>query len=189
MSGPTEIRVARHGGNPVLRVIGLLSALCGAVAAAMIVAAVLITCQMIWVRYVLNLSTIWQTEMVVYLMVGATMIGLPYVQRLRGHVNVDLLPLMLPPPLRKALAVLTLAAGAAVIGVMVYYGYELWHVAWSRGWRSDSVWGPPLWAPYLAIPVGFGLFLLQLIADLVAVIVGIDEPFTTESARGGEEDA
>jgi len=40
---------------------------------------------------------VWQTEAVVYLAIGATLIGLPYVQQLRGHVNVDLVPLALPP--------------------------------------------------------------------------------------------
>ena len=34
----------------------------------------------------------WQTEAVIYLMVGATLLGLPYVQKLKGHVNVDLVP-------------------------------------------------------------------------------------------------
>jgi TRAP-type C4-dicarboxylate transport system permease small subunit len=61
---------------------------------------VAITCQMIFIRFVLNGSTVWQTEAVIYLMIAATLIGLPYVQRLRGHVNVDLLPLALPPRAR-----------------------------------------------------------------------------------------
>ena len=64
---------------------------------AMIVAAVAITCQMIIVRFVLNQSTIWQTEAVIYLVIAATLVGLPYVQRLRGHVNVDLIPISLAP--------------------------------------------------------------------------------------------
>jgi TRAP-type C4-dicarboxylate transport system permease small subunit len=59
----------------------------------MIVISVAITCQMIFVRFVLNQSTIWQTEAVIYLMIAATLLGLPYVQKLRGHVNVDLMPL------------------------------------------------------------------------------------------------
>lgn len=189
MAGPTELRVARDGGNPILKAIGALSLLCGVVAATMIMAAVLITCQMIWVRYLLNESTVWQTEAVIYLMIGATLIGLPYVQRLRGHVNVDLLPMMLPAPLRKALALLTLTFAIVVIGLMLWYGYEFWHFAWARGWRSDTVWGPPLWIPYLAMPIGFGLFLLQLIADLIAVVLGIDEPFATAHGVVKDEDA
>ncbi len=173
---------ARSYRNPVLRVIGLLSDICGWCAAGMIVAAVAITCQMIWVRFVLNQSTIWQTEAVIYLMIGATLVGLPYVQKLRGHVNVDLLPLVLPPALRKALAVVTLVVSIVVIGIMLIYGFELWNTAWSRGWKSDTVWGVRLWIPYLAMPVGFGLFALQLFADLVAVILGHDKPFGLEDS-------
>ncbi|MEM0943843.1 MAG: TRAP transporter small permease subunit, partial [Pseudomonadota bacterium] len=86
------------------RIVAALSTLCGIVAALLIVGAVAITCQMIWLRFVMNESTIWQTEAVTYMMIAATMLGLPYVQLLRGHVNVDLLPRMLPPKLRLGLA-------------------------------------------------------------------------------------
>jgi TRAP-type C4-dicarboxylate transport system permease small subunit len=129
---------------------------------------VAITCQMIWMRFVLNASTIWQTEAVTYLMISATLIGLPYVQLLRGHVNVDLVPMLLPPRARKALILVVLALSIAVIAVMAYHGYELFHVAWQRNWRSETVWGGSLWIPYLALPLGFGLFALQMVADLIA---------------------
>ena len=160
-----------------MRAVGALSGLCGAIAATMIVASVAITCQMIFVRFVLGRSTIWQTEAVVYLMVSATLIGLPYVQRLRGHVNVDLVPMMLPRPLRRALAVLTLGLTLAIVGVMAWHGYHLFAIALERGWRSDTVWGVPLWIPYLAMPVGFGLFLVQLAADLLGVALDREAPF------------
>ncbi|MDT8345303.1 MAG: TRAP transporter small permease [Thermohalobaculum sp.] len=178
MSGhsPTPT-LARDGGNPVLRAIGAISTACGILAALMIVASVIITCQMIWVRFVMGQSTIWQTEAVIYLMVGATMIGLPYVQRLRGHVNVDLVPMMLARRARMALAMVTLGAGIVVTAVMFWYGFDLWHVAWERNWRSDTVWAPKLWVPYLVLPVGFGLYLLQLCADFYALLAGIERPF------------
>ncbi len=146
----------------------------------MIMAAVGITCQMIFVRFVLNQSTIWQTEAVIYLVIGATLIGLPYVQLLRGHVNVDLLPLAFGNRGRKILAIFTLLLAIGVIGLMVFYGIEYWYEAWSRNWRSDTVWGVKLWIPYLAVPLGFGLFLVQLMADLYAIIADIDRPFGLE---------
>ncbi|MEE4188314.1 MAG: TRAP transporter small permease [Roseobacter sp.] len=172
--------VAQTGNNPFLRAVAAISTLAGWCSAAMIVAAVGITCQMIFVRFVLNGSTVWQTEAVVYLAIGATLIGLPYVQRLRGHVNVDLIPLMLPARARKVLATLTLSLSIAIVGVMLFYGYEYWHFAWDRGWRSDTVWGVRLWIPYLALPVGFGLLLLQLVADLFAMLLNYDKPFGLE---------
>ena len=168
-----------------MRAVGVLSTICGAVAAALIVVSVLITCQMIFVRFVLDRSTIWQTEAVVYMMIGATLIGLPYVQRVRGHVNVDLIPLMLPRAARRVLALVTLAFTIAIVGVMAWHGWHLFAIAWERGWRSDTVWGVPLWIPYLAMPVGFGLFAVQLIADLLGVALGREIPF--EEPAYGED--
>lgn len=182
MAGQSSAAVANVGNNPFLRFVAALSTLAGWCSAAMIVIAVFITCQMIFIRFVLNGSTVWQTEAVIYLVVAATLIGLPYVQRLRGHVNVDLIPLALPRRARAVLAYVTLSLSILIVGVMLFYGYEYWHFAWERGWRSDTVWGVRLWIPYLSIPIGFGLLMLQLIADLVAVILGIDKPFGLEDA-------
>jgi len=78
------------------------------------------------------------------------------------------------------MACLTLSLSILIVAMLLFYGFEYWYLAWSRGWTSDTVWGVKLWIPYLAIPVGFGLFLLQLVADLVAVVTGVDKPFGLE---------
>ena len=52
---------------------------------------------------------------------------------------------------------LTLIASIIVTGIMLFYGFEQWHVAYERNWKSDTVWGVRLWIPYLALPLGFGL--------------------------------
>jgi TRAP-type C4-dicarboxylate transport system permease small subunit len=158
----------------VVRFIGHLSTISGVIASFMILASVLITCQMIFVRAVLGKSTIWQTEAVIYLMIGATLIGLAYVQKLKGHVGVDLIPSMLGPSGRRVLAFFTLIMTGIMIALMFYYAYDMWHFAWERGWKSETVWAVPLWIPYLSVPLGFGLFLLQLAADLWMVVRGED---------------
>ncbi|MGB2023891.1 MAG: TRAP transporter small permease, partial [Litorivicinaceae bacterium] len=126
-----------------------------------------LTCQMIFIRYFLNGSTYWHTEAVVYLILAATLLGLPYVQKLRGHVNVDLVPMLLPPVGRKILMVVSFLAAILVLAIMTFYSAELVYLSYSKGWTSDTVWGPPLWIPYLTMPIGFGLFALQLLADLL----------------------
>jgi len=99
---------------------------------------------------------------------------------LRGHVNVDLIPLMLAPRARFGMAVVTLSLSIAMVAVMLWYGYDFWHLAYERNWKSDTIWGVRLWIPYAALPVGFALYLLQLVADLVALILRIDQPFGLE---------
>lgn len=178
MPGPTPAAPARRRqAAGFVRAVHAVSTVCGWFAAAFTVIALFVTCHMIFVRAVLGQSTIWQTEAVIYLMIGATAIGLPYVQKLRGHVNVDLVPLALPPRARRVLAYVTLAGTIAVIALLAWHSGHIWLEAFDRGWKSSTVWAPPLWVPYLVLPLGFGLFLLQLLADLVALAAGIDAPF------------
>lgn len=158
----------------LVRYIGYVSTATGVIASFMILAAVLITCQMIFIRAVLGKSTIWQTEAVIYLMIAATLLGLAYVQKLKGHVGVDLVPTLLGPKGRRLLSIFTLVLTGAMIVLMFYYAYDMWHFAWKRGWKSETIWAVPLWIPYLSVPLGFGLFLLQLAADLWMVIRGDD---------------
>ncbi|MEH6647018.1 TRAP transporter small permease [Sulfitobacter sp.] len=180
MAGQSAVAAAQTGNNPFLRFVAALSTLAGWCSAAMIVAAVVITCQMIFIRFVMNGSTVWQTEAVIYLAIGSTLVGLPYVQRLRGHVNVDLIPLALAPRARYVMAIFTLSLSIAMVAIMLWYGFEFWHLAWERNWKSDTIWGVRLWIPYAALPIGFALFLLQLIGDLVAIILKIEKPFGLE---------
>ena len=78
-----------------------MSQLCGIVAATLIALGVVVVCQMVFVRYVLNQNTIWQTDFVTWSLVAATFVGSPYLLLTRGHVNVDVLPLL---PQRRARA-------------------------------------------------------------------------------------
>ena len=136
---------------------------------------------MIFIRYFLNGSTYWHTEAVVYLVLAATLLGLPYVQKLKGHVNVDLVPMLLPPVGRKLLMISSFAAAILVLLTMTFYSAELVYLSYSKGWTSDTVWGPPLWIPYMTMPLGFGLFGLQLLADLLELLMTPAEDIVVEA--------
>src|SRR5881392_2734904 len=60
-----------------VRGVSLLSKLCGYIAAALIGCSVIVVCEMVFVRYALNMNTIWQTDFVTYSLVAATLIGSP----------------------------------------------------------------------------------------------------------------
>lgn len=180
MAGQSSAVASQTGNNLFLRIVAVLSTVAGWFSAGMIVAAVAITCQMIFIRFALNGSTVWQTEAVIYLAISSTLVGLPYVQQLRGHVNVDLIPISLGPRARYVMALFTLTLSILMVAIMLWHSYEFWRLTYERNWKSDTVWGVRLWIPYASLPIGFALFLLQLIADLVAVILKIDKPFGLE---------
>src|SRR3954468_14742612 len=88
-----------------IRAVTRISQLCGIIAAGLIAAGVLVVCHMVFVRYVLNHNTIWQTDFTTYCLIAATFVGSPYVLMTRGHVNVDILPHYSSPRVRYWLAV------------------------------------------------------------------------------------
>ena len=64
--------------------------------------------------------------------------------------------------------------------VRVAFDERLRGEAFARNWKSSTVWGARLWIPMLALPLGFGLYTLQLVADLVALHLRLDTPFGLE---------
>lgn len=160
-----------------IRLVCTLSRLCGIAAAIMVLVSTLVVCQMVFLRYVLEESVIWQTEFVTYLLIAATLIGSPYVLLKRGHVNVDLLPIYLGERPRFYLALVASTLALLFCLIAAWAGYKLWFEAWENTWYSDTMWGPRLWIPYLTLPVGFGILSLQYIADILSLLTGRDMPF------------
>lgn len=163
--------------NLFFKTIHGLSTLCGIIASFLVGCSILVVCQMVFIRYVLNGSTVWQTEFVTFSLVGATLIGSPYVLLLKGHVNVDLLPHFLSQFQKYILAYAGALMGLTFASVLTYHGYILFHEALEGNWITETVWELPLWIPYTAMPIGFGLLSLQYIADIMALMTGREMPF------------
>src|ERR1051326_1906603 len=87
-----------------IRAVTFASRVTGVFAALLIAAAVIVICDIVVERYILNLTTIWQLDVVTYCIVAATFVGSPYVLMTRGHVNVDVLPHYMGPMARRRLA-------------------------------------------------------------------------------------
>jgi len=108
------------------RIVRSLSMAFGLFAAALTAAAVVIVCQMVFVRYVLNETTIWQTDFVTYSLVAATFLGSPYVLMTKGHVNVDVLPIYSGPRVRWWLAFFAVSISLIFVAVMAWLTFSFW---------------------------------------------------------------
>ncbi len=154
----------------IARVVRLLSTICGVLAAVCLAAACLVVCEMVFIRYVLGASTIWQTEFVLYSIVAATLLGSPYVLLERGHVNVDLLGPLLGARMRRVQQIFAACLGLAFCCVLLWSGARYFHEAWSEGWVTESVWAPPLWIVLLPLPLGIGTLVLQYGVEILDLI-------------------
>jgi TRAP-type C4-dicarboxylate transport system permease small subunit len=157
--------------------VAFLSRAFGVFSALLIASAVVIVCQMVFIRYVLNSNTIWQTDFVTFSLIAATFLGAPYVLLTRGHVNVDVLPLILGDRGRFWLAIVAIALSLAFCLTMTVLTFQLWHEAWTQNWVTETMWRARLWIPYASMPVGLGLLSLQYVGDLLAIVTGRERPF------------
>jgi TRAP-type C4-dicarboxylate transport system permease small subunit len=147
-----------------------LSRLGGYAAMVLFALAMLVVCQMIFMRYVLSASTIWQTEFVIYAIVAATYLGSARVLMLKGHVGVDLVPNMVGRRTRFGLEMIGAIVSLGFLCLLAWSGWLYLYEAWEGGWRTDTVWAPPLWIPLLPLPVGIGLLCLQYVADVLKLL-------------------
>lgn len=151
-----------------------MSKLCGMLAALLVTLAILVDCQMVIMRYFLNMSTVWQTEFVTYSIVAATFLGSPYVLLIKGHVNVDLLPHYLSAGPKKILAVFAALLALTFCAVLAWQSYHFYMEALEGGWLTDTVWELPLWIPYLPMFVGMALLCLQYVAEILCITFDFD---------------
>jgi TRAP-type C4-dicarboxylate transport system permease small subunit len=133
---------------------------------ALVVASFVLTYSVI-VRYFLKISTDWQDEMSVFLIVGAVFMSAAAIQAGRGHVAIEAIIGLLPPRINSARQILV---DAASLMFCAYFAWKSWLLlleAWTEGFHSGSTWAPPLWIPYSLMTVGMMLLSLQLLLQVV----------------------
>jgi TRAP-type C4-dicarboxylate transport system permease small subunit len=156
-----------------IRFVHSLSKLCGVISTALIASAVLVTTQMVIVRYALKMSTVWQTEYVIFSLAAATFIGAPYVLMKKGHVNVDLIPYYLNQKGKNILAIAAAVLALSFLAILFYSSVELTNHAWVKDIKTPTIWSFPMWKVYIFLPIGMGIMILQYLADILSIIYNV----------------
>ena len=111
-------------------------------------------------RYVFLAPISWAEELSLYLIVWIVFIGSSVAVRTRGHIAVDLLPVVLSPANRQRLALAIAALMLIFLATFFYYsGLHVLRVQ-SSGQVTPVMQGP-MWLTYLAMPVGSALMFLR----------------------------
>ena len=155
-----------------VRTVAFASRVTGAMAAVLIGLSILAVCEQIFQRSVLGNPAIWQNEFVTYSIISATFLGSPYVLLTRGHVGVDVIPAYLGPRGRGVLAVVAGLCALAFCVMIFWTSLDWWWERWETGETKNSIWAPRLWIPSLSVPIGFGLLVLQYIAEIWPLLSG-----------------
>ena len=150
-------------GKIMAGVINGLTYLTGWVAALSLVAAALIVTEAVIVRKIFGISTIWQIEASVFLLIFTVFAGAPFVQKNEHHLNVDLVVIHLSPRTREITLIVVSILSCIIAAILAWYAWPMWWEAVAGNEHSESLWGPPLWIPYLFLPLGMTLLFFQYI--------------------------
>ena len=119
------------------------------------------------VRYFLKISTDWQDEMSVFLIVGAVFMSSAAVQAIRGHVAIEAIVGLLPPRTNAIRQILVDLGSFAFCAFFAWKSWTLLLEAVEEGYHSGSTWAPPLWIPYSLMAVGMTLLSIQILLQVV----------------------
>jgi TRAP-type C4-dicarboxylate transport system permease small subunit len=122
-------------------------------------------------RYFLHLSTDWQDELSVFLIVGAVFMSSASIQERRGHVAIEAIIGLLPARINRVRQVMADAASFAFCAFFAWKSWLLLAEAWSENFHSESTWGPPLWIPYSLMTVGMTLLAVQLAMQILRALI------------------
>jgi TRAP-type C4-dicarboxylate transport system permease small subunit len=147
------------------------SAIVLASSVALVIAAVVLTYSVVS-RYFLHLSTDWQDELSVFLIVGAVFMSSAAIQARRGHIGIEAIVGLLPARVNRVRQIVVDIASFLFCAFFSWKSWLLLQEAVVENFHSESTWAPPLWIPYSLMTVGMTLLTLQLAAQIAAGLTG-----------------
>ncbi len=152
-----------------VRVVDALSRGCGAIAALLVIALMVLMLYDVAMRYLANAPTLWAFDVNTYLMGSAFVLSIAYGLSHDSHVRVDLL---YSTRTRPRLAWVDLIGFSLLaLPVLAWITAGLWTYfaeAYESGERSgSSAWNPVLWPFRFVLFAGFLILTVQVLAEIL----------------------
>jgi TRAP-type mannitol/chloroaromatic compound transport system permease small subunit len=159
----------------LIRAVDGLSRLFGAVAAILVIVLVVLMLYDVVLRYVFDAPTIWGNDINTWLMGASFVLSIAYAMATDSHVRVDLLyDRRTRPRIRYFdLVGLTLIV-LPTVAFLTWGLYDHFITAFKTGERSGTGgWNPITWPFKLVLLIGFAIFTLQIVAEIVKRVASL----------------
>jgi TRAP-type mannitol/chloroaromatic compound transport system permease small subunit len=153
----------------MLKAIDTISELAGKLAAWLFFAVGFFISYEVFMRHVFTMPTIWVDEVSRIVQIWAAYLAAAFALKHRQMVVIDLIFRDENSSVRKWRDSFALLLVIVLSLVAVYYGFELWLKSTLRGHTTDTYLALPKWFTQASIWVGFGLLLLQAIAEIFKI--------------------
>ena len=148
------------------RAVGMISAAAAGVAAAILLTIFVIVQAEVVLRFIFDSPTSWSHEVSTFAICWVGFLAAGHILRLSRHLEVDVLTSRISKKSRRLLGTITDATACAFCIYACYVGVKFVDIAFLMKATSASEIDTPLWIPYLAIPIGFGIFALEFLARI-----------------------
>ena len=158
----------------ILRAIDRVSSAAAITAAWMFFAiGVMVTYEVV-MRKAFNAPTIWVDEVTRFFQIWAVYLAAAYILKNRDLIVVELFSAKIGKTWLRLSEFLSIAIIAAFSAVAVWEGTGIVLESIAQGRATSTMLGVPKWMTEPAVPLGFGLLLVQCLAELVKLIGGAD---------------
>ncbi len=118
----------------------------------------------IFFRFVIYKPVPWSEEAARYLMIWMGMLGSVIALRKGRHIGVTALVDILPKKVSFIVGIFVRISMAGLLGIITYYGFNLALFNYSQLSAAMEI---PMMIPYMAIPVGSVMMIIDLMAELL----------------------
>ncbi|WP_136798869.1 MULTISPECIES: TRAP transporter small permease [Desulfosediminicola] len=129
-------------------------------------------------RYLFFSPTIWSEEISRFLQIWATYLAAAYILHQRKLIAIDVVVSKMPHRAQQFFESLSLVIIAIFSSVACIYGIKIVIASVKIGRATSTMMAVPSWMTEIAIPIGFGLLLLQCLAELYRTIFAYSQPNT-----------
>lgn len=113
-----------------------------------------------------NLCLPGVVEVSAYAFVALTFLGLAYTLQTEGHIRITIVFDRLPQKAKPLIRLISDLLTVVFLIVMIISSFRLWVESFILGPTSPTDLHTPMWIPQIVLPLGFLLFLLQLLVRL-----------------------
>ena len=168
------------------RALGRLYAACGAIAAFCIVLiAIFVATKIISRLFGVYIGGL--TESAGYAMAAAGSFGLAYTFQAGNHIRVDLIIGRMTGRLRSGAELIALALTTLAILYLAWFMAQMVKISWNFGDISSKSDGLPLWLPQFPAALGFVIFGVAMIHNLIRFCITGETPWTAQDSLLDEE--
>lgn len=151
----------------VLKIIDTASNIGAVFSAIFMILIVLLIVIEIFLRAIFNKSTLITDEYSAYMFVFVVMLGLSYTFKEKGHIKITIITSRLKKKTQRYFEILILFIALAILIFSLYYSFMMVYDTYSLDMRADTIAETPLYLPQIALPLGYFIFIIQVIAEII----------------------